>query len=65
MAVAMATKHRRVKMWAMKHLDNGHQCTPMIHVERITLAIATSKRQQNYVDNLNKGMDCNADSPIF
>ena len=25
MAVAVATKHRRVKMWAVNHLDGGHQ----------------------------------------
>ena len=36
MAVAMASRHRLNKMWAMKHLGSGHQYTPVmcaIHVD--------------------------------
>ena len=42
MAVAMATRHRWMKMWAMKHLGSGHQ----YNLLQLMVAIDTGNRQQ-------------------
>ena len=39
MAVAMATRHRRMKMEAMKHVGSGHQHTPMMEHATYMVAI--------------------------
>ena len=48
MVVAMETKHRFMKMWPMKHLDSGHQYTPVMeHITcTYTFAIDTCNEQQ-------------------
>ena len=51
MAVPMATRHRRMTMWSMKHLVSGHQYTPMMNHVTYMVAIDTGNGQQRDVDN--------------
>ena len=49
MAVATATRHRRMKMWTMKHLGSGHQHTPVMEHVTYMVAIGTGNGQEGAV----------------
>ena len=51
MAVAMATRHRRMTMQAMKHLGSGHQYCPMMEHVTYMVAIDIGNGQRQDPDN--------------